>query len=140
MRPPTPTNLIAFFDPGRYVHIQRIRFKARRGSLVFYDDEWVLQVSEQDSQQMQRFTVFHEGFHILCRTRVDLGLDGHGPAHNEYLADYFAGCVLVPKRFVQEIAPKVRSLVSLAGIFQVTPSAMRTRLLVLGLMVPDARI
>ena len=53
---------------------------------------------------------------------------------NEILADYFAGCVLMPKGWVREKWAEVNNLKQTAEIFQVTELSMWIRLKTMGLI------
>ena len=58
----------------------------------------------------------------------------------ERLADYFAGCVLMPKRWLKSMwATETQSVEKLAARFEVTPRAMSVRLSQLGLTEPVRR-
>lgn len=135
LRPPVPSNLVGLFDPGRHVHIQAIRCNGRRGGLWFQDGEWLIQVNAREPERAQRFTIFHEGFHILRQTGV-LAVASDDPAAVEWLADRFAACLLMPEGWMREVATRVKRCraMTMAGVFQVSQSAMRIRLAELGLV------
>jgi Zn-dependent peptidase ImmA (M78 family) len=58
---------------------------------------------------------------------------------NERIADYFAGCLLMPKRHVKRLFGQRLSLIRMADTFGVTHQAMHVRLSQLGLVAPTPR-
>ena len=50
------------------------------------------------------------------------------------LADYFSGCILMPKEWVKEKWAEVNDLKQMAEIFQVTEVSMWIRLKTMGLI------
>jgi len=53
---------------------------------------------------------------------------------NEWLADHFSGCVLMPRKWVEEKWAEVEDLDRMAEIFAVPKSAMCIKLKQLGLI------
>jgi len=99
---------------------------------------WVISVNPQEPTTRQRFTVLHEYKHII--DHYHLGLSGrlplrvYGLAPAEYVAEYFAGCVLMPKRWVKTAYYHgIQHLDELAELFDVSARAMEVRLAQLGL-------
>jgi hypothetical protein len=136
-RPPTPTNLIGFVDLVKPVLIRERTLDSRRlsGVLEPHSDRWEIVVNSAASRAMQRFAVFHEGFHILQRTGALQTDRDRAPEYSEWLANQFAARVLMPRRWVVELAPKARNARHLAGIFYVSEKAMSRRLGELNLKV-----
>lgn len=88
---------------------------------------WVIVLNETDSPARQRFTLLHEFKHIV----------DHDSRHRLYksdweaerAADYFAGCVLMPKRDLKRLFCNVtQRLDQLAEYFGVSQTAVRVRL------------
>lgn len=82
-------------------------------------------------------TLFHEVFHILAHSRatpVFRKQEIKEGLFNEMLADYFAGCVLMPEGWVKEKWAEVNDLKQIAEIFQVTEVSMQIRLKTMGLI------
>ena len=85
----------------------------------------------------------HEYHHILSHYHPGLSaywqqLPLHGLAPAEYLADYFAGCVLMPRNWVKAAyGDGIQRTADLAELFDVSPAAMAARLTQLGLPPTD---
>ena len=84
-------------------------------------------------------TLAHEFKHILDYRHIDVaypsiyGMSRHDRI--EALCDYFAGCLLVPRPWLKAAWSRgVQKPSALAGLFEVTPAAIETRLLQTGLM------
>lgn len=132
--PPVPVNIVNFFDPHRPIELRPLPLKAYFGCTWFLGEEWVIHLNANESPSVNRFTAFHEGFHILCRnsglTFSQAG-DWYKPL-SERLADYFAASILMPRDFVYQVWPKVQNLGEMASIFSVPESSMKNWLTRLG--------
>ena len=104
---------------------------------------WVITINGSQQATRQRFTLFHEYKHILDHGRPRLvGADQqrYGRPASEYIADYFAGCVLMPRTLLKRAwANGVQRLVDLAALFDVSERAIEVRLSQLGLTQQPAR-
>lgn len=104
--------------------------------------EWLIQVKTTDTLTRQRFSICHELHHIIChpsRQQLFGTLEVRNP-EAEYLADYFAACLLMPRLLVKRhwgIGP--RRVAAMAARFGVSPQAMSYRLDQLGLTEPRPR-
>lgn len=105
---------------------------------------WVISINPEEPATRQRFTVLHEYKHIIDHYHPGLGgrlprvVYGLEPA--EYLAEYFAGCVLMPRRWVKTAYYRgIQQPEELAGLFDVSTRAMEVRLAQLGLSEPIQR-
>lgn len=101
---------------------------------------WVIRVNGVEPATRQRFTLFHEFFHIVVHHHVhDHGLfDELTNAHVELVADYFAGSVLVPKRLLKRAwGSGIQQVSALAQLFDVSPQAIAVRLKQVGLAAAD---
>lgn len=93
----------------------------------------------------QRFSQAHEFKHVLDNPFVHIlypatpGMSLHVRA--EQICDYFAACVLMPKIWVRRAwaTDRIQDLFKLARGFGVSQTAMRVRLLQLGLMESGPR-
>lgn len=99
---------------------------------------WVISLNAADHPRRQRFSLAHEFKHIVDHTTKDWlyfdrpGMSAHQQA--EKVADYFAACLLMPKRIVKRLFGEGHQDVhELADLLQVTPAAMSYRLDQLGL-------
>ena len=101
------------------------------GSSHWTGDDWLICLNLNHPERRQRFTAFHELFHIIEHTvrRFERS------AAAEVLADHFAACVLMPRPAVKRAwCSGTQNLAELADIFGVSQSAMRVRLVKLGLI------
>jgi len=100
---------------------------------------WVITVNADEHRLRQRFSVMHEFKHVLDHTTSDFLYHDRSfqTAHEqaERTADYFAACLLMPKRIVKSLwfhGPQ--RMTPLATRLQVSPVAARYRLDQLGLL------
>lgn len=99
---------------------------------------WLIAVCSDEHPLRQRFSLMHEFKHVLDHTTKDwLYRDRQSQtAHEqaERVADYFAACVLMPKRVVKRLwFEGPQSVGRLAEKLQVSAAAVRYRLDQLGL-------
>ena len=138
-RPPVPTDLISLADEQHPIEISLLPLKAYHGGIWRLREGWVIQLKDSDTSASQRFTLFHEAFHILahCHCRTTPVFRKRGTLQgcfNEMLADYFAICVLMPREWVKEKWAEVNDLERMAEIFVVPKPAMWLRLRQLNLI------
>ena len=99
---------------------------------------WVISLNPTEPRTRKRFTLFHEYKHILDHGSPGLASMpalrlGQKPA-TEVVADYFAGCVLMPKRLVKAAyCDGIQRPADLAQLFDVSEPAVRVRLSQIGL-------
>ncbi|MEO5834145.1 MAG: ImmA/IrrE family metallo-endopeptidase [Nakamurella sp.] len=97
---------------------------------------WIIQINADEPATRQRFTAFHEYKHIIDHGRTS-ELYGSGPAalrRAEQAADYFAGCVLMPRSMLKRAwGYGVQSPDDLAQAFDVSAVAVSVRLAQTGL-------
>lgn len=127
VEPPVPIDVIRLFDPQRPVEVRPLSMKAHHGCVWFLGDEWVLHLNARDPAPVQRYTAFHEGFHILTHNS-GVSFSRIGLAHqafSERLADYFAASILMPREWVSKAWPRMRSGERMARLFGVPPQAVR---------------
>ena len=135
--PPVSTDLVKLFDPRNPLEIRQLPLKAYHGAIWSQQDGWVIQVKDSDTAATKRFTIFHEAFHILAHCRTTPVFRKRGSvvgSFNEFLADYFALCILMPREWVVEKWTEVKNLDRMAEIFVVPKSAMCIRLRQLSLI------
>jgi predicted transcriptional regulator len=97
--------------------------------------QWLLSVNSQDPWTKQRFSLGHELKHVIDHRHVNLYASD---SEAEHAADYFAACLLMPKRLVLKAWNQGdRRLSTLAALFGVSRSAMAVRLEHLGLRQPE---
>jgi len=136
--PPVPTELISLADGQRPVEVRLLPLKSYHGAIWRLGGMWVIQLNSNDVPAVRKFSLFHEAFHILAHrsaTPVFRKRESTATgAFNELVADYFASCVLMPRRWVMEKWADVKDLDKMAEIFVVPKGAMWFRLKLLGLL------
>jgi len=135
--PPVPTELISLIDSQHPVEVRLLPLKTCHGAIWRLQNEWVIQLRENDTPTTRRFALYHEAFHILAHNKTTpvfkkIGTDEG--SFNELLADFFAAFVLMPKTWVKEKWKEVHDLLQMAEIFDVPTPAMCIRLRRLGLI------
>ncbi len=133
--PPVPSELIT--------ELPRILVRADidlpvSGSAHWVSGRWLLSINAAEPWQRQRFSLAHEFKHVLDHSWRDvLYQDRPGETADqqaEHAADYFAACLLMPKRFVKRLwGDRQQRLSVLSEHFGVSPRAMQVRLRALGL-------
>lgn len=135
--PPVPAELVSLADEQYPIEVRLLPLKAYHGGIWHLREGWVIQLKEDDSPAAQRFTLFHEAFHILAHCRTTPVFKRRGVkvgAFNELLATYFAVSILMPEEWVKEKWAEVPDLDKMAEIFGVPKSPMCIRLKRLGLI------
>ena len=135
--PPVPTTFVGLFDPRRTVEVRMVPFKTYHGAIWCLKDSWVVQLNENDTPARRRFSLFHEGFHILAHCKATPVFRRRGSergSFNELLAEYFASCILMPGQWVKEKWAEVKDLGRMTEIFGVPEIAMWARLKTLHLI------
>lgn len=100
---------------------------------------WVISLNPTEPRRRQRFTVLHEYKHILDHPGPGIrpGRYAYQRPDAEIIADYFAGCVLIPKRLLAAAYyDGIQRPADLAQLFDVSPEAIRVRLAQIGLGEP----
>jgi predicted transcriptional regulator len=123
--------------------LPRIRIESERGlpvsgSAHWNGRYWIIVLSAEEHPLRQRFSLMHEFKHVIDHTTKDYlyrgrpGQSAHEQA--EHVADYFAACLLMPKRVVKRLwCQGHQDIALLAERLQVSPAALRYRLDQLGL-------
>jgi len=135
--PPVSTELVSLADDQKPIKVRLLPLKAYHGAIWRLNGGWVIQLKDDDTSATKRFTLFHEAFHILahCRSVPVFRKRGVEQGYfNELLADYFAACVLMPRRWVMEKWAEVQDLDKMAEIFVAPKGAMWFQLKLLGLI------
>ena len=98
---------------------------------------WIIHLKKDDPFTTQRFTLFHEVFHILAHHRntpVSRKRGHRETPFTELLANYFAACVLMPRKWIRKNWIEVHDIKQMAKIFGVPKTATSFRLKYLGLL------
>lgn len=107
--------------------------------------QWIITVNGNQPEARQRFTVLHEYKHILDHGQPELlpARDErlyYGLPAVEYVADYFAGCLLMPRLLLKRAwAGGLQRSADLAALFNVSERAIEVRLGQVGLRRPASR-
>jgi len=139
--PATPHQLIA--ELPFLTVAQHGSFKAS-GLSTYTRRGWLILLKRDEPKVRQRFSLAHELKHILDDPFIDQLYPtlGHHDAHEraERICDYFAGCLLMPKRWLlRDWTSGRQNIERLAARYHVSRAAMRVRLLQLGLLPPTPR-
>lgn len=117
------------------------------GSTHWQDGQWVVTLNAREPATRRRFSLFHELKHIIDHPARRLLYQDPSATRayvrTEYVADYFAGCVLMPKRWLKRCwGEGTQSIYALASIFDVSPRAVEVRLHQVGLIdtLPRGRV
>ena len=99
---------------------------------------WIITLNKGEFVGRQRFTLMHEFKHVIDHGRTHQLYTGDfrrtGGQQAELAADYFAACVLMPKRFLKAAwSYGIQSPLALASKFEVSPLAITVRLAQTGL-------
>lgn len=111
------------------------------GSTVWNGSMWVINVNGFEPLGRQRFSLAHEFKHVVDHVhKIWLyGVTPSGTDLAERGADYFAGCLLIPKQHLKALFCTGRKVEELARIFGATPSAIAVRLSQVGLIDSASR-
>ena len=100
--------------------------------------QWVITLRASEPETRHRFTMLHEYKHIIDHGSLGITVNrdrfatGTFPA--ETVADYFAACVLMPKRLIKvAYFSGTQTIEALGELFEVSQAAMHVRLGQLGL-------
>jgi hypothetical protein len=122
-RLPVPADLITHTEDNMPIEVRQIPLKAHHGAIWRLSDCWVVQLNSNDTEARQRFTLYHEIFHILAHGKATpvFKKTSSSPegSFNELLADHFAGIVLMPEKWVKEKWAEVKDVSQMAVIFGV---------------------
>lgn len=134
--PPVPMDLVYLCDPVHTIEFRMIPLKAYFGCAWFLGNEWVVHLNSNNPVEVNRFTAFHEGFHILCSSSsISFSkVNDHYKPLGERLADYYAASLIMPRPFVEELWPQVEDVSQLARIFGAPEPMMQHWLVRLGLV------
>lgn len=136
--PPVPSDLITRSQNNIPIEVRYIPLKYNHGAVWRLDDCWLVQLNSGDSPNRQRFTLYHEIFHILAHSGGNPVFksvtDFYKGTFNEMLADHFAGIMLMPKQMIKPTWEKVRNAEGMAEIFGVPKS-----LVILAINIFDLR-
>jgi len=121
-QPPVPSDLITQLHPQFPIEVRRIPLKAYRGAVWRLSDCWVVHLNSADTPARQRFTLYHEIFHILAHGKATpvfkKSADHREGFFNEMLADHFAAVILLPSKLVKRVWPGVKDIKQMSDLFE----------------------
>lgn len=114
------------------------------GTCFWNGTVWIIQINKNDTWIRQRFVLAHEYKHILDYGYTDWLYPSapctHELDHSEYAADYFAGCLLVPRVALKRaFGQGIQRPQQLAHHFGVSERSIETRLHQVGIVDPTPR-
>jgi Zn-dependent peptidase ImmA (M78 family) len=140
-QPPLPEGVIGALPR---IRVERSSPIPVSGSAQWAKGVWHVVLNGAEPLVRQRFSLAHEFKHVLDAPFVSflypevLGVDSHD--RGERVADYFAGCLLMPKLWINRAwTSGDQRLHALARRFGVSQAAMQVRLLQVGLIESPAR-
>jgi Zn-dependent peptidase ImmA (M78 family) len=134
--PPVGEDIIAALPN---IQIERVKPARAQAAAKWSNGRWLILVNGALSRGRQRFSLAHELKHVLDHPFVTILYPRQCPELVEEACDYFAGCLLMPGRWLRRAwAQGVRDDRILARRFGVTPQAVTVRLLQLGLIPPTS--
>ncbi|MEI2826875.1 MAG: ImmA/IrrE family metallo-endopeptidase [Dermatophilaceae bacterium] len=119
---------------GRLPRVRIERDRLPTSGLSYWNGiDWVIVLNEDESPERQRFSLLHEYKHIIDHGRQHILYRTESEA--ERIADYFAGCALMPKRELKHVfCTLTQDLGQIAAYFNVSLAAVRVRLEQTGLV------
>lgn len=132
----TPSDIIASFPN---IRVSKRADLPASGYTDWYKPFWHVILNAHEPQVRQRFSLFHELKHVIDHPFVSSCYPStrmlSAERRAELVADYFAACVLMPRRVVKtEFFHGRQDIDDLAAVFDVSPLAMSYRLQQLGLI------
>lgn len=137
---PVPTTVVTGLPRVSVEHDTDLPADAASGSSHWnwHRGSWIICLNPTEPRTRRRFTLFHEYKHILDHgspgIAVTPGRATRQKPVEEIVADYFAGCVLMPKRLVKAAYfDGIQRTADLAELFDVSEAAVHVRLNQIGL-------
>jgi Zn-dependent peptidase ImmA (M78 family) len=123
-RLPVSADLIIQAADNLPIEVRRIPLQAYHGSIWRLSDCWLVQLNSNDTPARQRFTLYHEIFHVLAHCKANPVLFkktacSREGSFNELLADHFAAIILMPENLVRKKWAEVKDVSQMAAIFDV---------------------
>lgn len=126
------------------IEVERLSPIPVSGSTHWVRGRWHIIVNGAEPLVRQRYSLAHEFKHVLDAPFIHLlypslyGTSAGG--RSEQIADFFAACLLMPRPWVKRSwGSGLHDLRQLAGAFGVSQTAMKIRLLQIGLIDAGAR-
>lgn len=140
--PPVPEEAISELPR---IQVERLTPSPVAGAAQWSRGRWLIIINGADPAGRQRFTLAHEFKHVLDSPfdRYLYAAKGAmtSAERRERMADYFAGCLLMPRAWVKRhyCSEGIQELAPLAATFAASRQAMQVRLQQIGLAEPIPR-
>ncbi len=139
--PAVPDSLI---ESQPKIEVRRMRPWPVSGATDWAKSTWVIVLNAGEPYVRQRFSLAHEFKHIVDHRVVSVIYPDlprlSSQQRAEIICDYFAGCLLVPKKWLREAwTSGMQNEPDLARLFNVSREAIRTRLSQTGLTTQTPR-
>ena len=126
------------------IEVRRLRPWPVSGCTDWAKSTWVIVLNAGEPYVRQRFSLAHEFKHIVDHRVVSVIYPDlpwlSSQRRAEVVCDYFAGCLLVPKKWLRAAwTSGMQTEPDLARLFNVSREAIRTRLSQTGLVPPTSR-
>lgn len=126
------------------VEVARLPLLPVSGATAWSKGRWQVLLRSTEPATRQRFSLAHELKHIVDHRFFPLTFSGIRERDRaqaaERICDYFAGCLLVPRRELKHAyCTGTQTPSELAQLFQVSPVAIETRLSQIGLSESSQR-
>lgn len=122
---PVPDNLFTKTPDGVPIEVRYVSLKASHGALWRMNDAWLIYLNKDSPSSRQRFTLYHEIFHILAHDNGDPVFkksEDNEVYFNEFLADHFSANILMPNDLVLAKWPEIKDVNKVAELFNVPAS------------------
>ncbi len=134
--PPVDEGIIAELPR---IQVERVEPARIQAAASWSHGRWLVLLNASMSRGRQRFSLAHEFKHILDHPFIATLYRNTDDCVAEQACDYFAACVLMPRRWLRKAwADGVRDVHVLARRFGVAPLAVKIRLLQIGLIRPTS--
>jgi len=139
--PPVPESVITELTK---IRVERVHPFPASAATHWTAGTWIIVVNSGEVPTRQRFSLAHELKHIVDHPFVDRlygALEGDERRRwVEQVCDYFAGCLLMPRTWLQrDIDSGLGDVGDLVRRYQVSWAAMNYRLTQIGMKPPDPR-
>jgi Zn-dependent peptidase ImmA (M78 family) len=114
-----------------HIEVRYVPLKAYCGAVWQLSDCWIIYLNSNSNPARQKFTLFHEIFHILAHYHATPKFkksSGREGSFNELLADHFAAVTLMPEDLLRERWEEVKDVSQMATFLRV-PEAIVYRAL-----------
>jgi hypothetical protein len=138
---PVPSDVVSALPRIQVVYAKDLPVS---GMSHWSGSDWIIALHIYEPRARKRFTLMHEFKHIIDHgytAKLYAGTDRRTAAEQaEQVADYFAGCVLLPRRLLKRAwGNGVQTPSKLARVFEVSARAADVRLAQVGLSEPRDR-